>query len=75
MARHYDKQIDAAKHAVEETSKRRAERLSRDQIESFIKGFGLSATSTRLIVKTWGADAELAYDAGYQAGSEDASDY
>lgn len=76
MARHYDKEIDAAKAFVD-VRKRQARRepMSRTQIESFIKGFGLSAKATRQIVDVWDADTTNWNSAGYDSGYADATEY
>jgi hypothetical protein len=50
------------------------EPCTRAVVESFVKGFGLSAAATRRIVDEWMADQERAkweaYDEGYQSGLE-----
>jgi hypothetical protein len=67
MSRHYDKLITGAREMVAEVGRppERTEPRTRAEIESFVKGFGLSAAATRRIVDEWDADTARARSAGY----------
>lgn len=72
MARHHDKTISAAQRLVAETGRppERTEPRTRQEVESFVKGFGLSAAATRRIVDEWVADVGRARTAAYDEGWE-----
>lgn len=76
MARHFDKGITAAREVVASIGQPTgpAEPMTREQIESFVRGFGLSAAATRQVVSRWTADQAAAesrgYDNGYDSGRE-----
>ena len=67
MSRHYEKNIARAQQVVASVGQppERTERRTRAEIESFVKGFGLSAVATKRLVDEWSADAKRAYDAGW----------
>lgn len=44
--------------------------MSRTSIESFVRGFDLSAAAVRLIVDRWDQDAHRHYRSGYADGME-----
>lgn len=66
MSRHHEKLI--AVLTAPEPKPRRTEPRSRRQVESFVKGFGLSAAATRQIVEQWTEDIDLARSGGYDDG-------
>lgn len=69
MARHHEKSIRRAQAVVAEVGRPqdRTEPRTRAEIESFVKGFGLSAAATRRIVDEWEADSQRARDAGWES--------
>lgn len=73
MSRHHDKLIEQL--TTPEPRPRRTEPRTRQQVESFVKGFGLSAAATSQLVAAWTEDIDLArsegYDNGYQEGRWD----
>lgn len=73
MSRHHDKLIAAL--TAPEPKPRRTEPRSRSEVESFVKGFGLSAAATRQIVEQWTDDIHLAHNSGYDQGYEEGRDY
>lgn len=77
MSRHHEKLI--ARLTEPESKPRRTEPRTRNEIESFVKGFGLSAAATRQMVSAWTEDVDLArqdgWDDGYSSAEEYASDY
>ena len=77
MARHHEKLIRDVQAATAEVGQRpeRTDRMTRAEVESFVKGFGLSARATRQLVAAWNADADRAHREGYDSGQEDASYY
>jgi len=72
MGRAYEKGIRAAQAAVAEVGapRERTEPRSREEVESFVKGFGMSAAATRRIVDEWCADQQRARDAGWEAHAD-----
>lgn len=72
MAKAYEKGIAAAQAAVIGQVAERTEPRTRSEIESFIKGFGLSTAAARRIVDEWDADQTRSYRAGHDAGWDDA---
>jgi len=73
MGRAYEKRIRRAQE-VQASVGRPAERTeprTRAEVESFVKGFGLSAAATRQIVDEWTADqaraASRAWDEAYES--------
>lgn len=73
MSRHFDKLIDRL--TAPEPKARRTEPRTRSQVESFVKGFGLSAAATKQIVEQWSEDIQLARTQGYDEGYEEWRDY
>jgi hypothetical protein len=75
MARHHERAIRRAQENVAAAGlpPERTEPRSRAEVESFVKGFGLSAAATRRVVDEWVADAERAYQAGWEAHADAAS--
>lgn len=69
MSKHYDKLITAL--TAPEPKPVRTERRSRSEVESFVKGFGLSAAATRQIVDEWCQDISLARGTGYDDGYDE----
>lgn len=77
MSRHWDKEIRDTQAAVAEVGapKPRTEPMSRSEVESFVKGFGMSAVATRRMVDAWMADQGLARSRGYDERGWDDSPY
>jgi hypothetical protein len=73
VSRHHDKLIERL--TAPEPKPRRTEPRTRQQVESFVKGFGLSAPATLRLVEAWTEDIDLAESEGYYRGAEDASPY
>lgn len=73
MARHHDKLIAHASDAVAAagTPPARTSRRTRAEVESYVRGFGLSAAAVRRVVDEWCADADRAERCGYDTGYED----
>jgi len=70
VGRHWDKQIAAARAAVDEANTRTLwdnDPMSHREIESFIRGFGLSAAATRQIVDRWMEDQNRATQQGWDS--------
>lgn len=73
MGKHWEKKIRAAQSTVEQIGLfDRTEPMLRGEVESFIRGFNLSAPSVKLIVDAWMADQEQARDQGYHDCREEA---
>lgn len=72
MSRHHEKGIRDAQEVVASVGARPepAEPMTREQIESFVKGFGMSASATRLMVDRWVFDAAKARDAGWESHAD-----
>jgi hypothetical protein len=72
MSRHHEKLIAAARRTVAAVGQpaEQTDPMSREQIESFVKGFGLSAAATRQVVDRWTADQGKARDAGWNDHAE-----
>lgn len=74
MARHWEKSIKQAKAAVESTGvtapRGDAEPMTRAEVESFVKGFGMSASATRRMVDEWSADSDRAREAGWESHAD-----
>lgn len=77
LGHHWEKQVAAARAAVARTGQLpdRTEPMLRDEIEKYLRGFGLSPRQVRLISHEWRTDAELARDQGYHDGVEEAESY
>ena len=73
MSRHHEKLIQSLTEP--EPKARRTEPRTYAEVESFVKGFGLSAAATRQMVAAWAEDVGLArsegYDQGYYEGRDD----
>lgn len=72
MGRAYEKGIRTAQAVVANVGQRpeRTEPRSRAEVESFVKGFGMSAAATRRMVDEWCADQERARDAGWESHAD-----
>jgi hypothetical protein len=72
MARAYEKGIQAAQEVVASVGQRpeRTDPRTRAEVESFVKGFGMSAAATRRVVDEWMADQQRARDAGWEAHAD-----
>lgn len=68
MSRHHDKLIEQL--TAPEPESRRTEPRTQQEVESFVKGFGLSAAATRRIVTAWTEDMHLSWTNGYAEGYE-----
>lgn len=69
MSRAYEKGIQRAREVVASVGRppERTEPRTRAEVESFVKGFGMSAAATRRVVDEWMADQERACDAGWES--------
>jgi len=67
MGKAYEKRIRRAQEVVASVGQRpeRTEPRTRQEVESFVKGFGLSAAATRRVVDEWMADRERARSAAW----------
>jgi hypothetical protein len=80
MGKAYEKRIRRAQEVQAAVGARpeRTEPRTRAEVESFVKGFGMSAAATRRVVDEWMADqartASKAYDEGWE-GRADAESY
>lgn len=76
MGRAYEKRIARAQatQAAVGTRPERTEPRTRAEVESFIKGFGMSAAATRRVVDEWMADRQRAHDEAYDQGWESRAD-
>jgi hypothetical protein len=72
MGRAYEKRLARAQATQAAVGQRpeRTEPRTRQEVESFVKGFGLSAAATRRVVDEWMADQERARDAGWEAHAD-----
>lgn len=72
MGKAYEKRIRRAQavQAAVGAREERTEPRSRAEVESFVKGFGMSAAATRRIVDEWCADQERARDAGWESHAD-----
>lgn len=69
MSRSYERDVQRAQ-AVQIAVGAQEERTTprtRAEIESFVKGFGMSAAAARRIVDEWEADQQQARDAGWES--------
>lgn len=72
MGKAYEKSIAAAK-AVQASVGQKPERTeprSRAEIESYVRGFGMSAAATRRMVDEWVADQGRAREAGWESHAD-----
>lgn len=72
MSRHHDKLI--AELTTPEPKPRRTEPRTQQEVESFVKGFGLSAPAVRQLVAAWTEDVQLAHGEGWNQGYETGSE-
>jgi uncharacterized protein (DUF1810 family) len=78
MGHHWDKQVRRAQENVAQIGQRRpvTEPWSRERMNSFVRGFGLSNVATRQLVDAWLADQARArregWEEGFDEGVEDA---
>lgn len=72
MSRAYEKEIrrTQAAQAAAGSPPERTEPRTRAEVESFVKGFGMSAAATRRMVDEWMADQERARDAGWESHAD-----
>jgi hypothetical protein len=70
VSRHHDKLIEQL--TAPEPRAQRTEPRTHGEIESFVKGFGLSAAATRQLVSAWTEDVGRAWNQGYAQGDEEA---
>lgn len=72
MARAYEKEIRRTQEVQDSIGQRepRTEPRTRAEIESFVKGFGMSAAATRRMVDEWYADTGRARDAGWESHAD-----
>ena len=72
MSRHYEKTVQRARDVQESVGRApdRTEPRTREEIESFVKGFGMSARATRRVVEEWYADSQRSRDAGWEAHAD-----
>lgn len=72
MSRAYEREIRQAQQAQASVGRRaeRSEPRSRSEVESFVKGFGMSAAATRHVVDEWMADQKRARDAGWESHAD-----
>lgn len=72
MSKHWDKGIARAQETVRMIGRAepRTEPRTRQEIESFIRGFGVTGPSVARIVEEWAADQQRARDAGWESHAE-----
>lgn len=74
VGRHWEKQIAHARAAVAQVGARQprgaGDPMLRSEVESFVKGFGLSAAATRRLVNEWMADRQRAANAAWDEADE-----
>jgi hypothetical protein len=80
MARHHDRLIANAQATVAAVGqpRERTEPRTHAEVESYVRGFGLSTAATRQLVDEWTADIRRAhrtawsdgYDSGYGDGQQ-----
>jgi hypothetical protein len=71
----YEKKIQRLleEQAATGRPRERTEPRTPDEIGSFLLGFGLSGAAARRVRTEWLADRHRAWQAGYEAGEDDAS--
>lgn len=76
MGKAYEKRIRRAQEVQASVGQRpeRTEPRTRAEVESFVKGFGMSAAATRRVVDEWMADQQRARDKAYDEGWESRAD-
>lgn len=72
MGKHFEKGIRAAQEVVVAVGQNRPDEtpMTREQVESFIRGFGISKAGVDQIVKRWMQDQERANDAGWESRAD-----
>ena len=77
MARHHEKLIERAQAAQADSGlpDRYNDPMTRQQIESFVKGFGLSTAAAQRVIDRWIDDQRIAHRDGYNDGYNDAEGY
>lgn len=72
MGKRWEKDIRAAQEAVVAVGQNRPDEtpMTHQQVESFVKGFGISKAGVDQIVKRWMADQERSYDAGWESRAD-----
>jgi hypothetical protein len=73
MSRHHDKLIKSL--TAPGPGPRRTGPRTEEQVRSFVKGFGLSASATDLMVGAWIGDIQLAHESGWSDGYNSAEEY
>lgn len=75
MSKHWDRDVRDMQEAVAEVGapRPRTEPMGRSEVESFVKGFGMSAVATRRMVDEWMADQDRGYQQGWNAHADAAS--
>lgn len=73
MARHHDRLIADAKAVAAEVGKppRRTDPRTPEEIDKFLRGFGLSTAAVKQVREAWQEDARLSYASGYDQAEED----
>ncbi len=76
MGRHWEKQIQRARDTVRAVGQRQAraanDPMDSTEVESFLKGFGLTSAQVRAISREWIADQTRAHTQGWEAADEEA---
>lgn len=77
MSRHYERGIAQSQETVAQIGQRPegTEPMLTHEIESFVKGFGLSTKAAQQIINRWLADAGQNHQAGWAEGYDSASEY
>lgn len=80
MGKHWEKRVARTRAAMAsvgatKTRKPRECPMSTEDVESYLRGFGLSAANARQIARTWIEDQSQAHQQGYSQGQEDAEYY
>lgn len=72
MGRAWEKRVQRAQEVQASIGQRpeRTEPRTRAEVESFVKGFGLSAAAVRRVVDEWMADQQRARDAGWESHAD-----
>ena len=72
MGKAYEKGIRRAEEVVASVGQRpeRTDPMRREEVESFVKGFGMNAAATRRVVDEWMADQERAREAGWESRAD-----
>lgn len=71
MSRHYERGIRRARETVASVGQHEeTDPWTPERIESFIKGFGLSAAAVRQMVTAWTDDQRRAREAGWESHAD-----